>query len=230
MKTQSSPESGYFNPRICLTLLLWVCGAWLAAISFAPSALAWGTKSWGTPGWVGWSDSPDPIIGMGYDYATQNDFALYRHPTIAMSTAGTKYQYVAVTIYTYYSCNNGQWCYYAKDTKTTRWTPYGTTATVNTPQTHIPTTSTNYWTSIVQFTWYNSTFQVIGYKNFYPDRTYTMFFNYYDTDPQWWGNADMACNMFAVKKGVCKPHGTANGGNLNTPTGTIYCLKAMPGS
>src|SRR3954468_22740643 len=108
MKTQSSSESGYFNPRV--TFLLLVCGVWLAAISFAPSALALGIRYGGSPGYVTWASGDAPVIGMGYNSPGSADFTISnpRRPTIGMPSAGTYWQCAAVTLNVYYY-SAGQW-------------------------------------------------------------------------------------------------------------------------
>ena len=85
MKTQSSPESGYFNPRVFVVFLLWVCAAWLAAISFATPASAWSAKYAGWPGGVTWASENNPVIGMGYNSPGSASLAIYRAPTIGVS-------------------------------------------------------------------------------------------------------------------------------------------------
>jgi hypothetical protein len=238
MKTQSSPESGYFNPRVFVAFLLWVCGAWLAAISFATPASAWNQKYWGTPGTVTFNNLQEaPRIAMGQESDTHNNFYLVGNPTVTTSTAGTYWQYVAVQIYPYYSCA-GQWCSgppFNYATQTSPWMRRGEQATIQYPFTRVDNNGF-YWTMLVQVTWYDANRQAFARKIFYPDRAGTSYFHYvYNPatrryEAQWWGNADMAINTFASRRGYGYPYGLAPGANLNTPTGYIYCLRATRGS
>src|SRR5436305_12060554 len=62
MKPPTSSESGYFSLRISAASLLCICGVWLAAMSFAPSAVAWNIKYAGSPGYVTWASANAPAI------------------------------------------------------------------------------------------------------------------------------------------------------------------------
>jgi hypothetical protein len=231
MKTPTSSESGYFYPRISVASLLCICAAWLAAISFAPSALAWNITYGGSPGYVTWGNAAvAPVIGMGFNSPGSADFTIpfYRRPTIGMSSAGTYWQRAAVTMYVYYYCAAGRWCEYSRDTKWTPWTHQGASATVDSPRvTPIPTTGTYLWTSIIQIVWYNyPSYQWVAWENFYPDRTGTAYFPY-NSSEIWHGNADMAINVRAERERAGRPWGPLNGYNLNTPTGYIYVLQGL---
>jgi hypothetical protein len=236
MKTQSSPESGYFNPRVFVVFVLWVCGAWLAAISFAPPAQAWSVKQGGSPGAVVWElDFSQPIIAMGYNYPGSADFTIHRHPHIGMSPNGGQRQYASVTMRVYWYCAAGKWCQFDQKTSYTDWIPYGSYFVMtNCPRvTSIPTTYNYHWTVIMTIEWYNSNYQLVAWEHFYPDRTGTTKFNWCDrcTEPygwQWWGNADLAIHMYAVGKHAGAPWGNSYAYNLNTPNGNIYCLRGGP--
>ena len=239
MKTPTSSESGYFYLRISAASVLCLCGVWLAVMSFVPSASAWNATSGGSPGNVTWADVNAPVIGMGWGDV---DFQIYRAPTISMSSAGTYWQYAAVTLYVYYLCEaeSGEygWCYYYQDTKNTLWTPYGATATtVDIPRVHPIPPGNYYWTSFIQIIWYNdmryTSSQQAAWENFYPTNPVTTYFNYVPGgDPdgyQYHGNADMAITTFAEDpaRHAGKPYGALWSYNLLSPTGYIYVLQGL---
>ena len=233
MKTPTSSESGYFYLRISAASLLCICGVWLAAMSFVPSASAWSATAAGSPGGVTWASPDNPVIGMGYNSPGSASFAIYRAPTIGMSPAGTQWQYASVTLYVYYWWS-GQWHYYNRNTKTTPWTLYGATATVTCPAclfgkildvSPIPTTGTYYWTSLIQIVWYNdmryTSSQWAAWENFYPTNLGTTTLN------SWHGNAEMAIHTYAEQQGAGRPWGAGGGYNLYSPTGYIYVLQGL---
>lgn len=237
MKTPTSSESGYFHLRISVASLLCICGVWLAAMSFVPSASAWSANSGGTPGYVTWTANVNvPVIAMGYNSPGSADFTLSRVPTIGMSPSGTDWQYATVTIWVYYYCA-GEWCLWDKNTTTTpTWTYRGATATVDKPRVSpIPTTGTAYWTSLIQIIWYNdmrySSSQWAAWETFYPTNTGTTSFDYVSGgDPpgyQWHGNAELAIASYAEKYGAGQPWGPVWSSNLYSPTGYIYVLQGL---
>ena len=109
MKTPTSSESGYFNPRVFVAFFLWACGGWLAAISLATPASAWRVSSdWGTPGSVYWNNGTGPITNMGDGSSTENNFQLSQSTTVTASTA-TYQQYVSVHIHSYWWSPGNYW-------------------------------------------------------------------------------------------------------------------------
>jgi hypothetical protein len=230
MKTPTSSESGYFYLRISAVSLLCICGVWLAAMSFVPSASAWDPTYGGSPGAVTWDyNNGAPVIGMGWGGV---DFQVYRAPTIGTSSAGSYWQYVTVTLYVYYWCGSG-WCPFSYDSKATEsWMPYGATATFGPnfrPVVKNIPPGAYYWTSFIQIIWYNDMRdprypQQAAWENFYPTNPDTTYFTQGTTET-WHGNGDMAINKFAEDRHAGLPWGSAWSYNLGSPTGYIYVLQ-----
>jgi hypothetical protein len=203
-------------------------------MSFATPASAWRIySSWGLSGAVFWNIDQSPYIKSGLDYTNfnLNNIQVANDPTVYASNPGPYWQRVAVRIRTYYYCAGNYWCTGPQVTQFSGWMHPGQWVTFRADPrpgyqglyVTIPHDG-RYVTAMADVYWYNSSNQAFAGLTEYPDRGGPLRFG------EFWGSLDMACHMYAVNGGYCAPGGLKVAQNLNTPTGSIYSLRACPGN